>query len=102
LNDDAEKRQARQQPTEQASEQFLRESIECNCTESVLGQSGGAERTNERTNDAIVLSSSTSRPSSVVKFRVTANEQNFNKKKLGTEVGTEWGCSIWVLNFGKA
>jgi hypothetical protein len=41
---DAEKRQASKQPSERASEQSKRIRIECNCTESVLGQSGGAER----------------------------------------------------------
>jgi hypothetical protein len=44
---------------------------------------GKAAAPNERTNDAIVLSSSTSSPSSVVKFRVTANEQNLKKKETG-------------------
>jgi hypothetical protein len=46
---EAASKTATNRTSERASEQFLRESIECNCTESVLGQSGGAERTNERT-----------------------------------------------------
>jgi hypothetical protein len=50
-------------------------------------------------NEVIFLSSSSSSPSSIVKFDVT---QIYQKKKLWTDFRTETGCSSRVLNVGKA
>jgi hypothetical protein len=97
---EAASKTATNRASERASEQFLRESIECNCTESVLGQSGGAERTNERRHRLVKFDLKPVVCRQVpCDFKRTEFQQ---QKKLGTEVGTEWGCSIWVLNFGKA
>jgi hypothetical protein len=64
LNDDAEKRQASRRAVEENQS-------------SVTGRSRcrGKAAARERTNDVIMLSSSSSSPSSIVKFHVTANEQ---------------------------
>jgi hypothetical protein len=51
-------------------------------------------------NDVIFLSSSSSSPSSIVKFDVTQICKK--KKQISTELRTETGCSSRVLNVGKA
>ena len=50
-------------------------------------------------NDVIILSSSSSRPSCIVKFDVTERKK---KEIMWRELGTEWGCSSRVLNVCEA